>query len=95
MKCNCKFPTGKIDFENIDYSCPKTWALFQSGKTKGIFQLETNLGKKWSKEVRPSKIEELSALISIMRPGCIAGDVKILTKLYRTNTLCTRTFRWS
>ena len=51
----------------IDYNDKKVWDLFAEGKTKGIFQLESNLGKAWSKRLAPSNIEELSALIAIIR----------------------------
>ena len=50
--------------KSIDYNCDKTWDLFKEGKTKGVFQLESNLGRSWSKKVSPSNMEELSALIS-------------------------------
>lgn len=49
----------------------KTWQLFAEGKTKGVFQLESNLGKTWAKRVQPKNLEELSALISIIRPGSL------------------------
>ena len=58
------------DFEDKD-----TWQLFAEGKTKGVFQLESNLGKSWSKKLAPSNIEELSALIAIIRPGCLKAFV--------------------
>ena len=59
------------------YNDKKTWSLFSEGKTKGIFQLESNLGKSWSKKLAPTNIEELSALIAIIRPGCISSKTKI------------------
>jgi len=58
-----------------DYNDKKTWQLFAEGKTKGVFQLESNLGKSWSKKLAPSNIEELSALIAIIRPGCLKAFV--------------------
>jgi DNA polymerase III alpha subunit len=58
-----------------DYNDKKTWQLFAEGKTKGVFQLESNLGKSWSKKLAPSNIEELSALIAIIRPGCLKAYV--------------------
>lgn len=69
----------------IDFDCEKTWALFKEGKTKGIFQLESNLGRSWSKRVEPRNIEELSALISLIRPGCLKAknkDGKTMTQQY-------------
>lgn len=57
------------------YNDKATWQLFAEGKTKGIFQLESNLGKAWAKKLAPSNIEELSALIAIIRPGCLKAYV--------------------
>lgn len=84
--CGCKFPiidenikgidglpSIKIDYDNLNLRCPKAWELFTKGYTKGIFQLETNLGQSWAKKVQPVTIEEISALISILRPGCLKG----------------------
>jgi|SRR5210317_142751 len=76
--CACEFPVdenGKIDLdislENICLSCNKTWNLISEGNTKGCFQLESRLGQMMSKKLKPNNIEQLSALISIMRPGCL------------------------
>jgi hypothetical protein len=35
-----------------------------------------------AKKLKPTNIEQLSALIAILRPGCIAGDTKVSTKTY-------------
>ncbi len=58
-----------------EYDDKETWQLFAEGKTKGVFQLESNLGKSWSKKLAPNNIEELSALIAIIRPGCLKAFV--------------------
>mgnify|MGYP001250491069 CR=1 FL=1 len=55
----------------FDYNDEKAWDLFEEGRTKGVFQLESNLGRSWSKKVKPKNLEELAALISILRPGCL------------------------
>lgn len=67
-----------------DYNDEDTWRLFSEGKTKGIFQLESNLGKSWSKKLAPKNIEELSALIAIIRPGTLKSmlDGKSMTQHY-------------
>lgn len=69
---------------SIDYNDSATWKLFADGKTKGIFQLESNLGKSWSKKLAPTNIEELSALIAIIRPGTLKAyvDGKSMTQHY-------------
>jgi DNA polymerase-3 subunit alpha len=60
-----------INFEEINLECPKTWALIGEGNTKGVFQLESRLGQSMSKKLKPENIEQLAALISILRPGCL------------------------
>ncbi len=71
-----------MDFN--DYNCEKTWDLICEGRTKGVFQLESNLGRSWAKRVKPRSIEELAALISLIRPGCLKAvtDGKSMTQHY-------------
>jgi DNA polymerase-3 subunit alpha len=59
------------DISRIDLACPKTWALISSGNTKGCFQLESRLGRSMAKKLKPTNIEQLSGLLSILRPGCL------------------------
>ena len=40
----------------IDYTDEKTWNLFRGGLTKGVFQLESNLGRAWSKRLAPENL---------------------------------------
>ena len=75
FECGCKFPADdsgiKFIPENMDLNCKKTWELIGSGNTKGCFQLESRLGQSMAKKLKPENIEQLAALISIMRPGCL------------------------
>lgn len=56
---------------NINLDCQRTWDLISEGNTKGIFQLESRLGKSIAKKLKPENIEQLSALIAILRPGTL------------------------
>jgi len=60
-----------LDLASLDLECKKTWSLIGSGNTKGCFQLESRLGQTMAKKLKPENIEQLSALISILRPGCL------------------------
>lgn len=73
-----------IDYNNLNENCTRTWNLFGTGKTKGVFQLEENLGRGWSKRVQPTSIEDISALVSLIRPGCLNAklDGKSMTQHY-------------
>lgn len=68
-KCNCKVEKGKFSINDIPLDCPAVWKLISGGHTVGVFQLETNLGQDWAQKVRPNNVEELAALISLIRPG--------------------------
>lgn len=57
--------------EHINLDCIKTWNLISDGNTKGCFQLESRLGRSTAKKLKPENIEQLSALIAIIRPGCL------------------------
>lgn len=78
IKCNCKIDTKTFDFQTVPLDCPRTWQMISSGLTKGIFQLEKSLGKEWSKKAKPRNIEELAALISILRPGPLESQMSEL-----------------
>jgi len=57
--------------EKINLDCSRTWNLIGDGNTKGIFQLESRLGRSIAKKLKPENIEQLSALIAILRPGTL------------------------
>ncbi len=62
--------TGKrIDIDNIDYADQEVLALMGSGKTEGIFQLESAGMKSFMKELKPQSLEDVTAGISLYRPG--------------------------
>jgi len=62
--------TGKhIDVDNIDYNDPKVLASIGTGKTEGIFQLESGGMRSFMKELKPQNLEDIIAGISLYRPG--------------------------
>jgi DNA polymerase-3 subunit alpha len=76
----CDLP---FDINNFDDS--EVWDLICDGNTKGVFQLESNLGKHWAKQIQPRNIKELAALLSLIRPGTLlARDAngKSMTQVY-------------
>jgi DNA polymerase III alpha subunit len=74
-----------LDYKTCKYDDAKTWDLIGSGDTVGVFQLESNTGRKWAREVKPRNLEELAALVALIRPGCLQAkmeDGKSLTEHY-------------
>jgi DNA polymerase-3 subunit alpha len=88
--CGCSFDyiDGSVvfsaDLTKLNLSCEKTWDLISAGNTKGCFQLESRLGQMTAKKLKPQNIEQLSALIAIIRPGCLEAvrDGKSVTDHY-------------
>jgi DNA polymerase-3 subunit alpha len=73
------------DIVSVPLNDEDTWAVIGSGNTKGCFQIENHLGRDWSKEIQPQNIEELAAIISIIRPGTLCSkseDGRSMTKVY-------------
>ncbi|MCS7205258.1 MAG: DNA polymerase III subunit alpha [Leptospiraceae bacterium] len=60
----------QIDINNIPLDDKKTYQLLQSGKVKGIFQLESSPGMRdFVVRMQPEVFEDLIALIAMYRPG--------------------------
>ena len=83
FKCGCSFDTTldghtiyNPDITQLPLDCNDTWDLICEGNTKGVFQLESQLGRSLASQAKPRNIEELSDLIAIMRPGCLEAMVK-------------------
>ncbi|MBR4342572.1 MAG: DNA polymerase III subunit alpha [Lachnospiraceae bacterium] len=58
-----------LDIDNIDDNDKKVFELISSGKTEGIFQLESTGMKNFMKELKPGSMEDIIAGISLYRPG--------------------------
>ena len=67
---NVKNARGKdIDLNALDYNDPKVFEYIASGKTEGIFQLESAGMRSFMKELSPSSLEDVIAGIALYRPG--------------------------
>ena len=62
-----KDPT--IDVEKIDYNDQAVMDYIGTGKTDGVFQLESAGMKGFMKELKPHSLEDIIAGISLYRPG--------------------------
>lgn len=59
----------KIDLQNLDYDDKRVFELISSGKTDGVFQLESAGMRQFMKELQPNSLEDIIAGISLYRPG--------------------------
>ncbi len=58
-----------LQMDKIDYNDEKVLASLGTGKTDGVFQLESGGMKSFMKELKPQNIEDVIAGISLYRPG--------------------------
>lgn len=58
-----------LDINFIDYDDKRVYELIGSGKTDGIFQVESSGMKSFMKELKPENLEDIIAGISLYRPG--------------------------
>ena len=59
----------KFDIETISLEDAKTFALLNSGRTTGVFQLESGGMQNLCRQISLSTIDEIVALIALYRPG--------------------------
>lgn len=74
-----------LNIDEYNFECRRTWDFLATGLNKGVFQLESRLGKTTMKRLMPQNIDHLAALVSIIRPGCLEArldDGKNLTEHY-------------
>jgi DNA polymerase-3 subunit alpha len=58
-----------LDLDTMEYNDDKVFELIGSGRTEGIFQLESAGMKSFMKELKPKSLEDIIAGISLYRPG--------------------------
>jgi len=66
----------KVDIEAIPLDDEETYKkVFQSALTSGVFQFESNGMRDMLRRYKPERIEELTALTALYRPGPIQGGM--------------------
>ena len=58
-----------LDLERLPVDDAKTYELLGQGETTGIFQLESEKMRTYIKELKPTCIEDVMAMVALYRPG--------------------------
>jgi DNA polymerase III subunit alpha len=58
-----------IDIENIPIDDTKTFEMLARGETEGTFQLGGSGMTRWLKELKPTTIHDINAMVALYRPG--------------------------
>ncbi|MEW6225899.1 MAG: DNA polymerase III subunit alpha [Chloroflexota bacterium] len=59
----------EIDLDNIPLDDAKTFELLASGETTGVFQLESAGMRRYIRELQPTSVFDLAAMVALYRPG--------------------------
>ena len=62
-----------INIEKIPFDDKKTFAMLARGETEGLFQLNGEAMTKFLKELRPTSIHDINAMVALYRPGPMAN----------------------
>ncbi|HEX2792593.1 MAG TPA: DNA polymerase III subunit alpha [Candidatus Paceibacterota bacterium] len=58
-----------IDIENVPIDDAKTYAMLARGETEGTFQLNGSGMTRYLKELQPTSIHDINAMVALYRPG--------------------------
>ena len=61
--------THDLDIDKIPLDDEKTYELFSKGNTVGVFQFESDGMRKYLKQLKPNRLEDLIAMNALYRPG--------------------------
>jgi DNA polymerase-3 subunit alpha len=61
-----------INLKRIPLDDKKTFEMLSKGETMGVFQLSSSGMTKYLKELKPTRVEDLMAMVALYRPGPIA-----------------------
>jgi DNA polymerase III subunit alpha len=65
----------EVDLPSLALDDPDTYAIFSRGDTTGIFQFESHGMRDILKRYQPTRLEDLTALNALYRPGPIQGGM--------------------
>ncbi|MFH0829017.1 MAG: DNA polymerase III subunit alpha [Candidatus Kerfeldbacteria bacterium] len=59
----------ELDFDKLPLNDRATFSLLQRGETTGVFQLESSGMRRYLRELKPTALEDIDAMVALYRPG--------------------------
>ena len=59
----------EIDLDSLGFDDKKVYQLLSRGETIGVFQVESEGMRKYLKDLKPSSLEDIIAMLALYRPG--------------------------
>ena len=63
----------EIDVDKLPLDDTRTFELLSTGETTGIFQLEGSGMRRYVKDLKPTEVRDLAAMVALFRPGPMAN----------------------
>lgn len=77
----------EVDIENIPLDDSKTFELLAKGETTGLFQLNGSGMTKYLKELKPSTIHDINAMVALYRPGPLESIPEYIKRKHNPRTV--------
>ncbi len=75
----------EIDIENIHTDDKKTFAMLARGETMGLFQLNGSGMTAFLKQLRPTSIHDINAMVALYRPGPMESIPQYIERKHNAN----------
>ncbi len=76
-----------VDIENIPIDDPKTFAMLAKGETMGLFQLNGTGMTSFLKQLEPSSIHDINAMVALYRPGPMESIPEYIERKHNPNLI--------
>lgn len=71
-----------VDIENIPMQDPKTFEMLSKGYTEGVFQLSGGGMTRYLKDLKPTSIHDINAMVALYRPGPMESIPEYIRRKY-------------
>lgn len=77
----------EINLSDVPLDDKKTYQLLSSGETTGIFQLESAGMRRYVKELKPTSIFDLMAMVALYRPGPMQNIPEFIARKHNSKLI--------
>jgi len=77
-----------VDIENVPIDDTKTYEMLARGETEGTFQLNGSGMTRWLKELRPTTIHDINAMVALYRPGPMETIPSYIERKHNPKLIC-------
>lgn len=65
----------EVDIDNVPLDDPEVYRLLQSGRTLGVFQMESYLFQELNQRLKPDRFTDIVAILALGRPGPLGSGL--------------------